>query len=61
MGSRLHIVVIAEATAFASGMLDAHLMAVPRQFSHSRRGHTHAVLIVLNLLGDSYFHNATIF
>ena len=52
--TRLHIVVIAEATTLASRMLHQDLMTATSQFCHSRRGHTHAVLIVLNFLGNTY-------
>ena len=59
--SGLHILVIGEPAALAGCVLYAHLVATTRQLCHSRRGHTHAVLIVLDLFWNSYFHNHQVF
>ena len=57
-GTSLHILIVSESATLASRMLYTNLMTTSCQFSHTRRRHTHAILIVLNLFGNSYFHNA---
>ena len=51
------VLLIAEATALSCSMLYEDNMSTLDQLGNPRRGHAHSVLIVLNLLGDSYFHN----
>ena len=60
LGASLHVVFIAEATAFASRMLHQYLMSVLHHLSNARRGHAHAVLVVLNLLWNTDSHNIII-
>ena len=57
LGAHLLIGLIAEATTLACRMLHQHLMASAYQLGNTRRGHAHSVLVVFNLLGNSYFHN----
>ena len=52
----LHILVVGESTPLACCMLHAHFVTTTGQFCYSRRCHTNAVLIVLNLFRNSYFH-----
>ena len=53
-----HVFFIREARTLAGSMLYTYLMTSSRQLCHSCRGHTYAVLVVLNLFGDSYFHKS---
>ena len=54
--SNLLVRFIAEPAAIASSVLYKDSMSVFNQLGNTRRCHAHAVLIVLNLLGNSYFH-----
>ena len=56
-GSGLHIFVIRETAAFASRVLNAHLMATTCQCGNASGSHSHPILIVLNLLWNTDFHN----
>ena len=50
------ILLVGEATPLSCRMLHEYLMAVLDEFTHSRRGHAHAVLIVLDFFWNTNFH-----
>ena len=51
------ICIIRETTTLASSMLNKDSVSMLNQLGNTRRRHTHTVLIVLNLFGNSYFHH----
>ena len=60
-GAHLLISRVGKPAALASRMLYIHLVPMLYQFGHAIGGHTHPVLIVLNFLWDSDFHNGNDF
>ena len=56
-GADLGVVVVGKATALAGSMLYTHFVTVTNQFGHACRGHAYAVLTLLNLFWNTYFHN----
>ena len=60
-GSHGHVGLVGKAAVLSGLVLHIHLMAASGQFGHARRGHAHAVLVVLNLLGYSDNHGSWLF
>ena len=57
-GARCHIVLIRETATLAGRMLHDDAVSALYQFCHSRRGHAHPVLIVLDFFWHTYFHSS---
>ena len=53
-----HISIVAEPAALACCVLHKDSMSMFNQLGNARRCHAHTVLVVLNFLGNSYFHHS---
>lgn len=55
--SNLYILFISKTAVFASSVLYYYFMTMKNELSYSSRGHSHAVLIILDFFWNTYFHD----